>query len=196
MRKGEITRGELITATGRLLAQKGVNGTGLAEILKVSGAPKGSLYFHFPGGKDELTCAALKDAATHWRAHLQDKMRPAESASGAIVLACDFLARRLERSEFKLGCPLATTTLEVAAENEEIRAVCAHHFTSWIAFLSELFTAYGMSAERAPAWATLVLSSIEGALVLSRAERKTEPLHTCGTLLAALLDEQTRTEHL
>lgn len=194
MRKGEITKSELIATTGRLLAQKGVSGTGLSEILKVSGAPKGSLYFHFPGGKDELTCAALKESATLWRAHLQEKMRPAASASAAIVLACDYLARRLERSAFKLGCPLATTTLEVAAENEEIRSVCSHHFSSWITFLSELFTAYGMSSERAPAWATLVLSSIEGALVLARASRSTEPLHTCGALLSTLLDEQTHTE--
>mgnify|MGYP000916123643 CR=1 FL=1 len=189
MRKGEATKAEILDATGRLLAQKGVKGTGLAEIVKASRAPKGSLYFHFPGGKDELTCAALTESSAKWRARLQSEMQPAESAGHAIVKACEGLARRLSRSGFSIGCPVATTTLEVAAENDAIRAVCAHHFTSWIEYLRALFVAHGMPASRAAAFATLTLSSIEGALLLARAERSTAPLTTCGALLKELVDD-------
>ena len=189
MRKGEATRADLLTATGRLLAQKGVKGTGLSEILQASGAPKGSLYFHFPGGKDELACAALKESAAIWRTRLQDEMSSALSAGHALTLACASLGRRLVRSGFKLGRPVATTTLEVAAEHDEIRAVCAHHFSSWIAYLHALFVERGMPEERAGAYATLVLSSIERALLLARAEKSTAALESCGALLASIVDD-------
>lgn len=188
MKKGERTRERIVEAAAALLERQGAVGTGINQILEESGAPRGSLYFHFPGGKEELTCAALSMAAERWRGLLMACMTPAKTPGDAVQLACRALGARLKGSGYTLGCPIATTTLEVAAEDEAVRQVCAEHFGAWEQFLAEAFTERGVPAADAPGWASHVLAAIEGALLLGRAHRSTAPLKKTGELLARQLD--------
>lgn len=186
--KGERTRDRMLATTAELLRCQGYHATGLLQILEQSRTPKGSLYFHFPGGKDELAAAAPRQAASSWRAVLSAVLSatPGDLA-GDLARVCDLLAAELESSGYTHGCPLATVTLETAADNPALRGVAAEQYRGWEALISERLCAEGMPAERADAVATLVLSSIEGALLLSRAYHDTAPLERVAALLPRLI---------
>ena len=185
--KGQRTRDRMLATTAELLRCQGYHATGLLQILEQSRTPKGSLYFHFPGGKDELAAAALRQAAASWRAVLSEVLSAtAGDLAGDLARVCDRLAAELESSGYTHGCPLATVTLETAADNEALRGVAAEQYRGWEALIAERLRAEGMPAERADAVATLVLSSIEGALLLSRAYHDTAPLRRVATLLPRL----------
>ena len=177
MSKGEQTKQRMIGATATLLRRKGYFATGLNEIVQHSRAPKGSVYFHFPGGKDELAAAALAQMGRAWQDHLTSALahQPANPRRD-IERICEVLADELESSGFAHGCPLATVTLETAAEHEALRALSAEHFRGWEALIEARLRAGGVAAAQAAPLATLVLSSIEGALILARAYHDTTPL--------------------
>ncbi len=188
--KGERTRVRIIEAAAQLIEEQGTVATGITAILEASESPRGSLYFHFPGGKEEIVCAAIALAAERWRGLLQAQMAPATTAGEAVTLACRGLGGRLKASGFQLGCPMATTTLELGTDDGAVREVCEQHFASWERYLAERFTALGVPVDAAPRWARHVLAAVEGALILCRAQKSTAPLRDTGELLAALLDAE------
>src|SRR3981081_2812 len=99
------TRKRLITSTIQLLRRQGAHGTGLQEVLSHSGAPRGSLYFHFPGGKEELVREAIQEAAGVVDRWLRESLDRQPSAAEGLE---DFLGRygrQLERAGFEEGCP-------------------------------------------------------------------------------------------
>jgi TetR/AcrR family transcriptional repressor of lmrAB and yxaGH operons len=184
MKKGDQTKANMIEVTGALLRRQGYFATGLNEIVSESQVPKGSLYFHFPGGKDELAAIALRNEATMWQARLIGLLegRPPNLARDAQSI-CDALATELKASGFANGCPLATVTLETAAQNETLRATVAEHYRSWETFIAARAVAAGVPAAQSERLATFLLSSIEGALILARAYHDTTPLERVAALL-------------
>jgi len=184
MIKGEQTKQRMIGVTAELLRKKGYFATGLNEIIAHSKAPKGSLYFHFPGGKDELATLALRHIGDAWRDHMVGALAGvAPDPARDITLVCGLLAAELERSGFANGCPLATVTLETAADHEALRALSAEHFHGLEDMIAARLTAGGLAAGKAATLATLVLSSLEGALILARAYHDTAPLHRVAAAL-------------
>lgn len=123
--KGEETRARLIAGTRTLIEAQGYFGTGLNQIVAATGAPRGSLYFHFPEGKDQLVAVSLVQAGQE----VEDLLAAlaAEGAdSGALTeRLTEVFAERLAGSDYTKGCPIATVALEVAGTNEPLRAVCA-----------------------------------------------------------------------
>ncbi len=185
MKKGEATRQKMIEATGRLLQKRGYHGTGLNQIIAESGAPKGSLYFHFPKGKEELACAALAQAGKGWRTRIDDVIDAAPDLSMAIGQVCESLAATLEASNFEDGCPIATTALEVV-NVDCVRETCGDSFRAWQADIEGHLAGVGVPEAHRPMLATLILSSVEGALMLARTYRDATPLRQVGAALSAL----------
>ncbi|MEU2030143.1 TetR/AcrR family transcriptional regulator [Nocardia amamiensis] len=170
--KGTETRGKLVDATRALVERHGYYGAGLNQILASSGAPRGSLYFHFPGGKDELVAAAIAQAGKDI-AMLIDTIEPGDTAAAATRLLNAF-GDRLEASGWQQGCPVATVALDVAAANDPIQAECAAAYTAWEEALRIRLRADGR--DDADDLAAAVLAMVEGALLLARAQRSREPL--------------------
>jgi len=187
MRKGDQTRGRMIDTAARLLQAQGYHGTGLGQVLAEARAPKGSLYFHFPGGKEELAAEALRRSAESWREAVLAVVHAAPSPLDAIRAVCELLATHLEASEFRDGCPIATVALEAAPTSQPLHEACAEAYRTWEGVIEERLRGEGMPAARAERIATLVLAAIEGALVLSKAARSATPLRKVGTELPALL---------
>lgn len=185
--KGEETRAKMVAATAKLLQRHGYHGTGLSQIIKESGAPKGSLYFHFPDGKEELATAALIDAGREFGSKLRNSIGPETDPADAIELACAALGQELLESDFLQGCPLATVALEAAAHSEPIRLACVDHFGEWQDLIKLMLLHNGLEEERASELAMMALATIEGALMLSRVRRSTEPLEQVGRQLHLLL---------
>ncbi|TAJ46087.1 MAG: TetR/AcrR family transcriptional regulator [Herbiconiux sp.] len=167
---GEIKQ-RMIDSTALLLAKRGLQGTSFSEIIEASGAPRGSLYHHFPGGKDELVLAAVGAAGERAMAVLEQL-----SGRSAVDVATAFLAlwrSVLTRSEFSAGCAVAAVT--VAADSNELLDRAGGVFRGWRHSLSDLLTAGGVDERRAQALAASLIAAGEGAVVLSRAERSLEP---------------------
>lgn len=185
--KGERTRARLVSAAGELLQRQGYHATGLSQIVEESGAPRGSLYFHFPGGKEELAIAALRESGEAWRARIEAAVDGAPDLGAAVGAVCRLFADELKASNWKLGCPLATVALEVAETNEPVREVCAAHFEAWEASIASRLRAAGMHEAMARPVATFALSALEGALLLARTQRSTQPLEMVSDMLQSLI---------
>lgn len=181
------TRSRILRTAVNLYWRQGLTGTGVAQILSDSAAPKGSLYFHFPGGKEELAVEALTVAAstvTDSLAGFLAAQPDTGEATSAFVLA---FADRLVASDYELGCPLATATLEAANTSEPIRAVSRTTFARWHELIAEHLVVAGHSEVRAGQLAELAIASIEGALIVARANRGAQPLVTVAAVLRELL---------
>jgi TetR/AcrR family transcriptional repressor of lmrAB and yxaGH operons len=158
------------------LRRQGYNATGLNEIVARSGAPKGSLYFHFPGGKEELAVAAMARSGDQLRRAIEATVTSSDDLGEALQRLLDALAIGLERSNYEAGCPIATITLETATTSEAVRATADAVFSSWLEVLQQRLVAAGLSAADAERRALLVLAALEGALILARARHDTGPL--------------------
>jgi TetR/AcrR family transcriptional repressor of lmrAB and yxaGH operons len=100
------------------------------------------------------------------------------------------LATIVDESDFRLGCPVSVVTLEMGAESERLRQTCATAFESWIAPTAVLLEVNGLAAEEARTLATVVVSMIEGAVIVSRAMRSTQPLISAADVVAELIEQR------
>jgi TetR/AcrR family transcriptional regulator, lmrAB and yxaGH operons repressor len=182
--KGERSRKKLVDATATLLRRQGFHATGLSQIVTESGAPRGSLYFYFPGGKDDLACAALAASSDAWRAQILTAVAGAPDLGAALDAIITALGDELESSGWINGCPVATVALE--STSEPVHATVAAHFQRWIDASAELLIHFGIPKRRAHELALVALSALEGALLLARVTRSREPLIAVGRALHAM----------
>lgn len=187
-RRGDVARAKLLSTTAELLHRQGYAATGLNQILESSGAPKGSLYFHFPGGKEELVATALAMAATGLTSALEMLLASASTPATAITAVLAFFRQQLESSKFEKGCPIATVTLEQAASSDPLQAACAVAYARWQSLIEERLVRDGFATTHARDLANLILSTIEGALIVSRAHRDLGPLERAGRELIRILE--------
>jgi TetR/AcrR family transcriptional repressor of lmrAB and yxaGH operons len=175
----------LLDATASLLRRQGYHATGLSAIVDESGAPRGSLYFHFPGGKDELACAALEQAGVAWSTRLDAAVASAKDVGDAIDAIVGTLADDLEANGWDNGCPVAAVALEHTSK--AVRDAVAAHYAAWLATIADrLVERFAVPRVLARRFATVALSAIEGALLLARVQRSREPLVTTGQALRLL----------
>ncbi|MDH6124941.1 TetR/AcrR family transcriptional regulator [Kitasatospora sp. GP82] len=185
--KGEETRARLIQATRALMEAQGYFGTGLNQVLSESGAPRGSLYFHFPAGKDQLVGQALTEAGQEVGALIAG-LTGTERSPGEVVCALlAALGDRMERSDWVKGCPLATVALEISAGNEPLRRICADAYSGWQEALASLLVEAGRDHAGAEALAGAALALLEGALLLARVHRSRTPLDQAARTVELLL---------
>ncbi len=172
------SRSRMIHAAAELFGQRGYYATTFSDVVRESGAPRGSTYFHFPGGKAEL---AREEMVAQAARHADDP--------GSLVRAlAQIMAGRFERSGYQSGCAIATMVLELAPRDEEFTADFDSVFARWRAALVTRFEPLGIAPGRAAVLAGLTMSALEGALVLSRAARSIEPFNTAVEALISALD--------
>jgi AcrR family transcriptional regulator len=174
------TRDRILTATADLLRRKGYNGTGLKEIVKASEAPFGSIYHHFPGGKEELGAEAIRLAGRTYNALIQLFFENATDAAAATQAFFDGAAEVLRVTDYEDACPIATVALEVASVSEPMRVASGDVFESWVADVCRDFEALGMPADRTRDVAVQLLMLIEGAFLLCRSWKDTTPMTIAG----------------
>jgi TetR/AcrR family transcriptional repressor of lmrAB and yxaGH operons len=190
MSKGAETRQRMIEATERLLRRDGYAATGWRTVVEQAGAPWGSAYHHFPDGKEQLAAEAVALGAAHVGGALDKVLAtsatPAEGVRSWFALA----AGNLEQSEFIDGCPVATVALETVPRFDRLSEACVAAIEAWKNRLVEEFTRAGAAPVRADQLATLTVSNLEGALLLARVARSTEPLDLAGELMFGLLQTE------
>ncbi len=174
-------RDRMAAGAAELLARHGPQATSFSEVLAYTKSPRGSVYHHFPGGKDELVGAAIEVTATRAQ-DLLESMRGAPAADVAEYFL-EIWRTLLTRTDFRVGCALVAVT--TASDSDDLVALAAAAFRGWRDRLAELLQAGGLAPDRASRTATLLLAASEGAVVLSRAERSIEPFDS---VAADLLD--------
>lgn len=173
----------MLQTAADLLHRQGYTSTGLNQVLEESRAPKGSLYFHFPGGKEELMAEALHLSAGSLTELLERLVELAPTAEIALDQIVAYFANQLESSSYTKGCPVATVALEQAATSDALQRECSAAYTRWQALIAKRLERDGIAAERADSLAGFFLATIEGALLMCRAHRSTEPLRRAGAEL-------------
>jgi TetR/AcrR family transcriptional repressor of lmrAB and yxaGH operons len=182
------TRTRMIEATALLLRRRGYHGTSLNDILSASGAPRGSLYFHFPGGKDQLVIEVTRDSVAGVTERLGAALAAEHDPAVAVHHIYQSVARMLEENEFSLGCPIAPVVLDAPNDVPDLAEICRAAFEQWIGLLCEAFMRAGVPERRAHALALLVESSLEGLMVIARATRDRAPLQAVADEVAALIE--------
>ena len=174
-RRGE-TRKRVLRTAADLFQRQGFHGTGLQQVIAESGAPKGSLYFHFPGGKEQLAAEAVGMSGEAIAGAIARLAEESEDTVAAMRALTELQAAGLEATGYERGCPIATVVLDAAVGSEPIRAACDAGFESWLALLEDRLRRDGFGEAEAASKAVLILAAVEGALVLARARHDVEPL--------------------
>ena len=181
------TRERILTASEELFRRQGFMGTGLKQILTMAEAPFGSLYHHFPGGKDELAAETIRRAGDHYAAIVTEKLVETSDLVANVRSAFRAAGQTLIDTDYADACPIETVALEVASTNEPLRLATAEVFESWIVGLTALLSLQGIEERRARELAQVVICALEGAFILARASRTTDALHACGDAMADLV---------
>jgi AcrR family transcriptional regulator len=175
----------MIESAALLMRERGVQATSFSDVLAHSGAPRGSIYHHFPGGKAQLIEEATRYAGDFIAAGLATALAeqdPVDAINGFLSM----WRRILTRSDFADGCPVVAVTLD-GDSSTAAREAAAAAFAGWEAQIADGLVPHGVARERAESIATLAIAAIEGAVVLARAERSTGPLERVAGELERLL---------
>jgi TetR/AcrR family transcriptional repressor of lmrAB and yxaGH operons len=181
------TRDHIIDATSHLLEQQGYYATGLNQIVQESGAPKGSLYYYFPEGKEELTARAIERSATTFTEIIRTELARYDDPAEALYQFILGVAEHVEASACRGGAPIATVALETAGRSERLTAVCQAAYGHYQDAFADRFVAAGIAPGRAAQFALLVVAAIEGGFILSRTERRADPLRQIAADLRDLI---------
>ncbi|MGE5147022.1 MAG: TetR/AcrR family transcriptional regulator [Candidatus Eiseniibacteriota bacterium] len=181
------TRTRMIETTARLLQHRGYYGTALSDILDASAAPRGSLYFHFPGGKDQLVVEATRATVEATTAALIGAIEAAKTPAAAVRAYTEGAAELMRASNYTFGCPVAPVILDAEGGLKELSELCRTTLQSWTGLLHGAFMRAGIPKKRADALAHLVVSSIEGLLVVARAYRDVTPMLTVAAELERIV---------
>jgi TetR/AcrR family transcriptional regulator, lmrAB and yxaGH operons repressor len=182
------TRTQIIEKTCELLELQGYHATGLNQIIRESGSPKGSLYYYFPGGKEELAAEAVQHVGEVVLKRIRVNLALEADAAQAIRAFIYNIAFNVEQSGFRAGGPITTIAMESAAGSDTLRETCQRIYDGWqVAFADKLRAATGDEA-RAASIATLIISAIEGGVILCRTNRSRTALEQVAEEVYLLID--------
>jgi TetR/AcrR family transcriptional repressor of lmrAB and yxaGH operons len=179
-----------------LMGEQGIEATSFSQVIEHSGAPRGSIYHHFPGGKAQLIEEATRYAGDAVVQAVNATVEGHDDPVAAVNAIADFWRTLLYDSEFAAGCPVVAATLE-GGNTPAAREAARDAFKRWESLYTGMFVRAGVPEERAKSLASMAVSAVEGAVILSRAERSNEPLERVveevRTLFqSALADARTR----
>ena len=184
------SRASMVRSAASLIRSRGVSATSFADVLADSGAPRGSIYHHFPEGKRQLAEDAIEWTSERVLAH----MRAGTPSSPTVVLErfIDMWRKVVVTSGGTAGCVVAGVAIDTLTEEAELMGRVRATFRSWAAVLAEQLEAAGVPAQRAKPIGMAALAGMEGALILCRAEGNVKPLDAVAEELMRLLPSKRR----
>ncbi|MFN8032653.1 MAG: TetR/AcrR family transcriptional regulator [Mycobacterium sp.] len=179
-------RERMVASAALLIRERGAHPTAIADVLEHSGAPRGSAYHYFPGGRTQLLCEAVDYTADYVAAKL------AKASSGAELLdrMLRFYRTHLLETDYRAGCPVLAVAVEAGEPGTPSPVIdrAAAAFDRWNDLIAQRLIADGMAAKRAKELAVFITSALEGAIVLARAARDITPLDVVHRQLRGLLE--------
>ncbi len=182
------TRTRLMETAADLVQDRGYHGLAVAELLTLSDAPRGSLYFHFPEGKDQLVATVTREGVEAVTESLRATLAAEKSPGRAIRKIIEAAAGALEENDFRFGSPTAPLVLDGLQAGSEIATLTAGAYTGWVDLFETALTSAGVPARRAASLALVVEASFEGLLIISRAHRDAGPMRVGARELEEIVD--------
>jgi AcrR family transcriptional regulator len=178
------SRADMVASAAALIGSRGLNATSFAEVLAESGAPRGSIYHHFPKGKEQLTNEAIELVSERLLAYL--RAGPSDTPEHVLAYFIDLWRRVVVASNGTAGCAVAGVAVDTNDEPivmDHVRDI----FRSWINELARQLERAGKSPQQSVSTARTALAAMEGALILCRAEGSVEPLNDVAVQLLRLV---------
>ena len=180
-------RDTIIQTAIDLIENQGYHATGINEIVKESGSPKGSIYYYFPEGKDGITAEAVIHSGKVLADRIRTNIEAGEALPESLRKFLETIAHYVEISGFTSGGPLTIVASETATTNEPLNQVCQEAYTEMIEAFRFKLESSAISGEGSTRLAWMITSAIEGAIILSRTFHSGDPLRQAGTDLAAMI---------
>jgi AcrR family transcriptional regulator len=168
------TRSNMLVSAAEVMRERGAAGVTIDEVLARSGAPRGSVYYHFPEGRNQILVEALQ-----WAGDTIAESIDAAADRGAMPLVrgfAEFWERTLVESDFGAGCPVVAAAIGCTDDEARLPAIASTIFGRWRDALARAFVSDGFEAAEAESLALTCIASLEGAVVLCRSIRNAEPL--------------------
>ncbi|MDO0934968.1 TetR/AcrR family transcriptional regulator [Streptomyces sp. DG2A-72] len=183
-------RERMVFSAAQLIRRDGVASTGMREVAAHADAPRGSLQHYFPGGKEQLVNEAVGWAGRYAGNRVARFLAalPEPTPSGLFAEMVRQWTDEYQSAGFAGGCPVAAATVDCAESTASTREAAAAAFAAWTGPVAGALADMGVPEERAGGLATLMISALEGAILMSRAERDVRPLTTVARELTPLLD--------
>lgn len=184
---GQSTRDQIIAATCDLLEAQGFHATGMSEIIQTSGAPRGSLYYYFPDGKEGLAAEAIARTGEAVAARIRANLTVGDCLISSFAHFADQIAAAVEGSGFRAGGPLTAVAMETATTSERLNLACRDAYNRLCGAFAEQLVGAGYEAPRAAELAEFITAAIEGGIILSRTHHSGEPLRRIGRQIGRML---------
>jgi AcrR family transcriptional regulator len=181
--KRGATRARMLLSAAEVLRERGAAGVTIDEVLTRSGAPRGSVYYHFPDGRNQILTEALRFAGDAITATI-------DSSQGGIPLVRNFVEfweHTLAESGFNAGCPVVAAAIGSADDDPALSQVAGEIFDRWRTALSRAFVTDGFDEADAGSLAVTCIAALEGAVVLCRSTRSADPLRDVAQQLEFLI---------
>jgi TetR/AcrR family transcriptional repressor of lmrAB and yxaGH operons len=174
----------MLVSAASLIGSRGVGATSFSDVLEVSRAPRGSIYHHFPGGKRELVGEAMRWTSEQVMTH--QRGCSATTAAGVVEHFVSLFRQSVVSSHCQAGCPIASVVVDTSSDEDQVLEIGRSSFRAWTRLLTSQLVAVGVSARRARPLANITLASVEGALIMCRAEKSVLPLEMVSAQLRQL----------
>jgi len=178
----------MVRSAALLIRERGAKATAIGDVLKHSGAPRGSAYHYFPDGRTQLLCEAVDLAGEY----IADRIARGHGAVEVLDTLVDSYRRQLLDTDYRAGCPIVAVAVEAGDPDDSARVRplierSAAAFRRWNDLIAQQLVSNGFEPSRADELAMLITTSIEGAIVVARASRDVKPLDVVHRQLRALL---------
>jgi TetR/AcrR family transcriptional regulator, lmrAB and yxaGH operons repressor len=184
------SRGRMVRSAASLIRSRGMSATSFSDVLADSGAPRGSIYHHFPDGKRQLAEDAISWTSERVLAHL--RAGNPRSPSDVLQRFIAMWRQVVVTSSATAGCVVAGVAIDTGPNESAVMDIVRATFRSWEAALAEQLEAVGVPSQRAKPIAVATLAAMEGALILCRAEGNVKPLDAVAEELMRLLPSEKR----
>ncbi|MCZ4537091.1 TetR/AcrR family transcriptional regulator [Gordonia terrae] len=173
------TRDRILEAAAELYRRQGMPATGIKQISAAAEAPYGSIYHHFPGGKEAISVEVIRREGLRYGAFVGAQLETTDPLTGIPTLF-ENAGKLLESQDYSEACSIETIALEVASTNERLRLESAEVFESWLTGLATWFGQLEITEPERRRLALITLTALEGAFVLCRTLRSIEPIVVAG----------------
>ncbi|MBD0021892.1 MULTISPECIES: TetR/AcrR family transcriptional regulator [Gordonia] len=175
----------MVTSAVALLSESGPRSVTIDRVLRDSGAPRGSVYHHFPGGREEIVDRATQSAADLMTSYIAG-IAAGHTPEQCVDQLTAFWKAQLTEFEYTRGCPILATTVG-DSDSPTLKAIAADAFTAWQNVIAKVLEAYGADPDRARSAATLVIAAVEGAIAMCKAAESVRPLDDVNAELRQVL---------
>jgi len=186
MAKVSSAREDMLSAAVELFRERGYEGVGVAELLQKSGAPRGSLYFHFPGGKEQIGAEVVDRVGIEVARRFRELGATDVDMATFIERVFKTTAKECKERDYKASCPMAAIAAGVSSGNPKLQAAIRDAFAAWEREIGAAAEARGMTKKNADTFASSFLASMEGAFVVSKAQGNSAAHHNASRAMQAL----------